>query len=456
MDSSKNFKDKLVPLTKVVNAALMSNRADVGKEKEAYFHFAGRAGKKLQTESFHIGKQRALLTVNHSTKTATLPIAFDEESFVGYIENGQRVSLRRNTNLINEATTEEIECEDSCPKCQQDKGICNDLETTETEEVVIVNSTSATKTVIKKLYPNGDYFLETTTPYYNTVTETVEYATTKEFIVALSLKSCGCLDTSEENLDKVKSCCPDVYNCYFSSYCGACDTDLGGYRVLPESGLIQLDYRFDKKQLYIEFNTTLPRIRGEYVVPAYSFETMVKLVSFMAVEGNKSVPLQEREWRFNHYRIERGNMEKVMGRISLANIIKIVNSVPKFDWELKDDSPTKCKATSSPYVSEITSSNVCDTAAISCGTSSSVGTKLTPFQIAVKVGEGSQAPVAGEYTYTNSGLVGALNLETILVGKNDETRIDGDFTFDSITGTITRINPWNDGDSLIAGFAKLV
>ncbi len=455
MDNSKAFQDKLVPLSKVVNSALLTGYQDAGKSKELYTHFAGRAAKKLQTETFHIGKQRALLTVNHSTKTATLPIAFDEEVFVGYIENGQRVSLRRNTNLINEATTEEITCEDSCPKCQQDKGICNDLETTETEEVVIVNGTTVTKTVIKKLYPNGDYFLETTTPYYNTVTETVEYATTKEFIVALSLKSCGCLDTSDENLRKVQSCSPDVYNCYFSSYCGTCDTDLGGYRILPESGLIQLDYRFDKDQLYIEFNTTLPRIRGQYVVPSYSFETMVKLINFMAVEGNRSVPLQEREWRFNHYRIERGNMEKVMGRVSLANIIKIVNSVPKFDWELKNDFPTTCRATSNPYISEITSSNVCETAAVSCPTNS-IGQKLTPFQLAVKVGLGSQAPIEGEFTYQNDGLIGALNLETILVGKNDETQIDGDFTFDPVTGTITRVNPWNDGDSLIAGFAKLV
>ncbi len=454
MDSSKNFQGKLVPLSKVVNAAIMSNSEDVGKVKEKYFHFAGRAAKKLQTESFHIGKQRALLTVNHSTKTATLPIAFEEEVFVGYVENGQRVSLKRNTNLINESTTEEITCEDSCPKCQQDKGICNDLETTETEEVVIVNGTSATKTVIKKLYPNGDYFLETTIPYYNTVTATVEYATTKEFIVALSLKSCGCLDTSDENLRRVQSCSPDVYDCYFSSYCGACDTDLGGYRILPESGLIQLDYRFDKDQLYIEFNTTLPRIRGQYVVPSYSFETMVKLVSFMAVEGNKSVPLQEREWRFNHYRIERGNMEKVMGRISLANIIKIVNSVPKFDWEMSASS-TVSRATSNPYISEIVSSSVCETTALSCPTNS-VGQRLVPFQLAVKVGVGSQAPIAGEYTYQNDGLIGALNLEKILVAKNDETRIDGDYTFDPIEGRITRVNPWNDGDSLIAGFAKLV
>ena len=151
MADKKCFTDKLVPLSKVVNAALLSSYQDAGRSKELYYHFAGRAAKKLQTETFHIGKQRALLTVNHATKTVTLPIAFDEEVFVGYIENGQRVSLRRNTNLINEATTEEIECEDSCPKCQQDKGICNDLETTETEEVVIVNGSTSAVTAVSAI-----------------------------------------------------------------------------------------------------------------------------------------------------------------------------------------------------------------------------------------------------------------------------------------------------------------
>lgn len=459
MTDCNGYDKRLIPLSRVVNAALIDSYEDVGKSREIYSHWTARGVRKLQKEALRLGIKRVLLTVNHNTKTATLPPDCDDVQFVGYIENGVKVPLTIGNNLINDASIEDIPCEDACPKCNEDKGICNDLTVSEEEEIVIVNSGNYTKTTIKKLYPNGDYYLETTIPYYNTVTVAVEYVTTKEFIVALDLKSCGCPERTEENIEKIRCCNSDVYDCYYSGCSTACDSSIGGYKIFPESGLIQLDYRFKKEKVYIEYVGFMPKVNGQYAIPEVAFETLVAWVKWKSVENRRNILPYERDFIFKNYRRERCNMEKMMGRISLSSIINAINQTPKFDIDLGYGHSTGCIGTSNEYVSQITSSkvsdDVCSSVNASCGTNNGT-THVTPFQLAVIAGNGSGTPVAGEYTYTNLGLVGALNLNSIIINNNNETTLNGDFTFNSITGTITRINPWIAGDTLIAAFAKLV
>lgn len=72
---------------------------------------------------------------------------------------------------------------------------------------------------------------------------------------------------------------------------------------------------------------------------------------------------------------------------------------------------------------------------------------LIPFVtsgiITVKVDGEAGSPVVNEYTYQNDILIGR-SVEYILVNKGPETLIDEDFTFNSATGTITRVNKWFD------------
>jgi hypothetical protein len=453
---------KLVPITRVVNAALIDDYGDNTKSREQYMHWAARGVKGLQSQVLKLGKRRVMLDVNKSFQSATLPPDFAQENlqFVGYIDHeGYRVALGNDQKLTNEKSIENIECEDACPKCNQDKGICNDLDVTESEEQVIVNGGNYTKTTIKKLYPDGRYYIEVTTPYYNTVTSAVEYATTKQFITELDLKVCGCVEDSESNMSKIKQHACNVYDCYYSPYSDCCDTDMGGYKIFPEIGVIQLDYKYKFDKVYIEYIGCMPKINGQYGVPEVAFETLVSWVKFKAVENKKNLSLSERQWVFSNYMRERGNMEKIMGRVSLSSLIKILNEAPKFEVEI--DYGWGTYGNNTPYhgVTQITSSkvseSVCEAAQATCGTGN--GTKnITPFQLAVIAGNGSGTPVAGQFTYTNGGLKDAVNVNTISVNKAEETTLSGDFTFDATTGTITRTNPWFAGDTLIIGFAKLV
>lgn len=459
MNDCSTLSRKMIPLSKVVNAALIDGYENVGRSKELAFHWATRGVKKLQTETLRTNKRNVILTVNHNTKTATLPPDCDEVLFVGVFDaNRNKIPMKRNNNLVNDESIETIACDNLCEKCNQSLSICEDLEVTEETEIVIVNGSSYTKTTIKKLYPNGHYYLETTIPYYNVVTESVEYATTKEFITALDLQSCGCLETTEENLAKLRTCCPNVYDCYYTTCSSACNPDLGGWKVFEELGLLQLDFNYPYTKVYVEFRGFMRKVNGEYVVPEVAFETLVEYTKFKFIRNKGNVPRSVSEMVLDDYRRERGNMRKTLGKVSFSTILNAIRKLPRFDIDWGSNCPTKCAATSSEFVNIITSSSVssdvCETNGVA--DDENCGRCLSPFQLAVVAGAGSEAPVQGLNTYYNPELVGAVNLTHIIVNSNNETILAGDFTFNSVTGIITRINPWFDGDILIAAFAKFV
>ena len=59
--------------------------------------------------------------------------------------------------------------------------------------------------------------------------------------------------------------------------------------------------------------------------------------------------------------------------------------------------------------------------------------------------------IAGSNDIQNNDLIGATELHEISVNKVLEY-LDEDFTFDDVTGTITRLNQWFAGDKMVAKF----
>lgn len=62
-------------------------------------------------------------------------------------------------------------------------------------------------------------------------------------------------------------------------------------------------------------------------------------------------------------------------------------------------------------------------------------------------------PTSGEYTYQNDLLIGATDLRFIIVDNVTETN-GADFTFNSITGTITRNNQFIEGSRIVIPFNR--
>jgi hypothetical protein len=460
---------RTVPLMKVVSAAIIDMHEDVGRYQQMGLHWAARGLKKLDREYLKTGLRKVLLTVNKSTRTATLPPDFSSEKFVGIIsDKGCKVPLRYNKNIIDEKNIEDVPCDDKCPKCEQPSAICNELSITEDTVLVTVNGIPAQQTIIKKLYPNGDYYLETITPVWDIGTSGIIYNTSKQFITALDLKPCGCIDETPANMEKLQTCCPETYACWFAPCDNACDDDYGGYRIFEESGLVYFDKPEKFSKVYLEYYGFLPKKNGQYQVPEVSFETLVNFVKFKVVENKRNIPLWERQWTFEQYRRERKAMEKATARISLSRILYYIGIIPKFDIDCPVDD-INCGGASLTNIVEVaaataTDSSTCNTEAMPeqdcpCPPLPQI---LTPFQLAVVAGIGA-GPVPGQHTYAPAALINAQNLNAIIVNNNHETILAGQFSFNATNGQISRFqgdgltpNPWQSGDILIINYAKLV
>ena len=461
---------KLVPLSRVVAAALIDTYEDKGKMQQMFSHWACRGLAKLQQETLKRGKQRAILCVNPNTRTATLPADFKQELFVGYINSrGIKIPLSINFDITNEGSITDLS--DTCKVCNQKKSICNDLTVTEDSETVVINNAFYDKTTIKKLYPNGDYFLEITTPYQNLDNDVVEYITTKEFIGKIKLKPCGCVEETTENIQTIHDCCYDAWCCHFTSCSSVCDTKAGGYNIFEEEGLIQFDFNFPYTKIYIKYLGFVPKINGQFAVPEVAFETLVNWTKWKSVANKKSVPKWERDDFFEHYRRERRNMERILGRISLSIILKAIHTNPKFDYD--SDFNSFCGTPNTiAYVSS--ASTECSPAPVSTGTGNTTNNTInniitnvinnnithifnnyTELRLIVDGKAGS--PVAGSNDYQNDALIGATGLAMINVNKNTEYKGE-DYSFNGVTGTITRANQWQGGppaDIAVLDFTRL-
>lgn len=442
------------PLHKVVAAAMVDSYMDISQAgvQHTYSHWILRGLEKLTNEVLKTGTIRVLLHVNKNTHTATLPPGFKEETFVGEINQfNEKVPIFINSAITNENNIETIECEDKCPKCNANKAICEDLQVTEDTVLVVINGETYEQTIIKKLYPNGDYYLETRIPVLNIETDIVEYTTQKEFIAHISLKPCGCIEETAENIATIQTCCPDVYCCYYAPCCQT-NSD-ASYRIFEETGLIQLkNYHSDK--LYMEYRGFLAKKNGVWQVPKVCFETLVEYGKFKAVDGKQNISLSVKDWRLEQYKRERSNMNKVLFRTSLANIIHSSLLVPKFDWYVKVQdwcSTPQTTVSVTPAVSDCAADN------LSICNSSTNQTQLL-FSYAGIVGIGD-APTDSSTSYQNDKFKNALNLTYLIIDNTIYSLNKGDFTLDTTTGTIslTGGNSFFTGSSvIIPTFSKLI
>lgn len=445
---------KQVPLSKVVAASIIDTYSDIGRTEQRNSHWAARGLKKLYTEALPKIKHKAWLPVNANTHTATLPLDFDEETFIGFVDKRwHKVPIKLNTAITDTINIVDVPCESACTKCGQDTNICNDLVVTEQVNLIVINSSTYEQTIIKKLYPNGDYFLETSTPVLDIESDTVLYAKSREFIVNFDLKPCGCLDTTPLNTTNLQNHCPDIYCNYYSTCDNRCCSDYGGYKIFEESGLIQLDQRYPFDKVYIEYNGFISKINGQYYVPMVAFETLVEWIKWKEIANKKSVSLAEREWQKQNYRRERGNMTKVLGRASLQFIIQASNQIPQFSFDLPYyNNWYGCFSQDAGVIAATAAAAVPSANPDCCTTTTFIN--RTAFTLAVKVGQPG-APVDGTSVYQNNVLIGALDVNYVFLAKQIFTILDGDFSFNSATGTID-ISPsiFVTDDTLIVNYNK--
>jgi hypothetical protein len=451
---------KQVPLIKVVRAAITDVWGNISELQQLYSFWASRGLKKLQRETLKVGKTRVLLTVNPNTKTATLPLDFDEDFFVGIInDKGQKVALNLSSTLADNCNIDEVDFEDKCTSCNQDKTICEDLAVTEEVTLVVINGNTYEDKVIKKLYPNGDYYLETTKWYLNITSDAVESNTTKEFITNFGLKPCGCLETTVENIAKIQTTCPDVFACHYA--CGCNEVLKYGYAIFEDTGLIQFDFNFPYSKVYLEYRGFMSKKNGQYQVPEVAFETLVEWTKYKAVKDKKGVEKWRIDALLESYTSERKAMNKVRARFSIETIIAAIRRTPKLNLDYNDSwyscfdrSALNNALSGASGGSSSSSGGTGDNTTIINNYPTTIINNAS-YQLAVKTGNGAGHPVDNTTTYQNNILKNATDLNIIFLARQTLTKDDGDFSFDAVSGTITLTSStFFTGDSLVVPYNK--
>lgn len=454
--------NNFIPISKVVEAVMVDMYADQATAglQQRCFHHAVRGYQKLNNESLKGslgGVSRVMLKVNKLTNTVTLPLGFKQELFIGIIDfYGTKVPLRLRSDIVDPqiGITEQVE---QCPTCKANKRACRDLEITETTEYDIINGNTYERTIVKKMYPDGRYFLESRIPVLNIDTNEIEYTTQKQFIAKIELEDCGCPKRTEENMEIIKTCDPATYCQYYAPCTSA--TLNAGYNVLLEQGCIAFTKNFPHDSIYIEYRTFLPKVNGQYMIPDICLETLVNYVKFKLVENKPNVSESSKQIMFDRYRIERQNFKKVFYRFDLWAILDAATRLPKFEVSIEPNE-TYCSTTMT--VSQSLAASVCDDCSTNGGSTnggsgssgsgggSSTQKQFVPFSYAGIVGVGN-APVDGSSTYQNDIFKNALQLENIYIANTIYNRVKGDFTIDTVSGTISIApNTFVSGDPIIA------
>lgn len=527
----------MVPINSVVRQAILDTYGEYVNEEARFTAWAIRGIKKLTRQTLKSNKRYVILNVNKNLKTAVLPCDFKQEVFVGIINScGEKIQLNINPNIVNTENIEDIPCENECDKncgCYP-KQLCEDLVTTQVINKIRINDTDYDETVTSTLMPNGEYFVVTTTPYLNVAGSGIIYKDKKEYVTTFDVADCGCIAKTDRNICKLENICFDLFCCYCTS-CTTSNTDFGGYRIFTDSNIIKFDSAMNFDKVYMEYRGFLPKVGNEYLVPEVAFETLVNFSKFKSVENKKGVSMSDKTWHWDRYLIEYGNMNKVLGRMSITDILHSALTVPTFDYNVRQCSPSSPGSTFNtnqnptvitntvfvPTPSASLPSTGCNPAIITTngqemenGTTYHNATLIgVPFRVfanafnrmmhsdeyevlstggfrvltgvytlvdefdiypkwcdvntddipativmgnrkkAIKVDGNTGSPVNGQFTYQSDDLIGA-QVEDIIVNRTLETAIDGDFTFDSVTGTITRVNQWVTDDTAVINYIK--
>lgn len=321
-----------VAMNKVVKQAALDMYEDFGSVESRYTAWGIRQLKELCAQTLKgTGKRFVVLNINKNINSAVLPCDFKEEIFVGGINHcGEKIALNINPNIVSHEMVEEIPCDTPCDaKCEcYPKQLCNDLTTTQVINQILLNDTYYDETVTTTMLPNGEYYIVTTTPILGQ--NGLEYLERKEYVTSFDIETCGCIKKTPRNTARLENLCWDAFCCYCTP-CKTTTTDFGGYRIFLENGTIIFDGAMPFKKVYLEYRGFLPKKGNEYQVPEVAFECLVEAIKFRSVKNRKGVSRSDKEWHWQHYLIARDNMNKVRGRMALADIVESALRVPNFD-----------------------------------------------------------------------------------------------------------------------------
>jgi|694.fasta_scaffold00239_66 hypothetical protein len=217
---------------------------------------------------------------------------------------------------------------DVLKKCDCNDALKSCIESTEvTIEYVNIDAVNYQKVVTKKVYTNGDVYIETSSPYEkfdangDTLGE-VDIVVDKQMICNLALKECGCIEISQENIKKIESfCCHET----FLKCNQICNDELNqpNEDYLSQNGTGYYSYSEPNRNVYLYGNIpsqvlvnyiTTGESESDELIPNYAFMTFVKGMDWINSRYSKTMNRLEKREIEREYSASKSELELKLPR----------------------------------------------------------------------------------------------------------------------------------------------
>lgn len=306
----------------------MRTGEDYTKVKSSYQHYAGMSWDEINRQYIGSKIEKAVLSVHKNFKSITIPLCAKQILGVYLIDDcGDLIALNPNgklTSLIDDLS------EEKCSSCNQSKDVCAELMQMQPEETVVTIDGQDYINSVTKYFEGSNYYQIRKTWVKNYINNLVEEVETKEFLTEFDFLECGCLGTSEENINKVKEHCFTTY-CSCFAPCRKSEYDIGSYKVEEGLGIIQLSRDFEYDKAFVKWRSSLPRVNGELVLPEEAFLSVVSGGCYYSVCGKKNISESRIMMYERQYKKDKGNMHIERCRMDSNALFHKIIKIPKFD-----------------------------------------------------------------------------------------------------------------------------
>lgn len=341
-----------------------------------------------------------------------------------------------------------------CNACDNQNCLCPIIADNISNIDVVIYDTVYTNRISSRVLKNGDIVEERYEwiPSYNadsSFKEAVEVPSQK-IICSLDLSPCGCPLDSQENIEKILKCGCGITNCtpFVRDRYPAIYNKFGYYKKDEVNRQINV-FNTQGRKTRLKQTIVVYQSNGEDVlIPEYAKPALIALLNWTKIMYSPVYTYNDEIRAKRNFKREKNEMIKYLNPIPYELIVHGDNAITRSDTHANqyaydngcDYEPTVC-ATPITTVNEVRTTN---TIIIQDGATDSVN---------VKVDGTAGNPVAGQITWQSNKLIGAVNVDLIIVNKNTEDEGD-DFTLDNVTGILTRNTQWYTGDKLIIPLFK--
>jgi hypothetical protein len=322
-DKIKPYKDldEWVPLSKVVDYAVIDDYDDAQVNRQRFNNWAIRGYRKLNLNLLRIVKD-VLIPVDPRTGTGRLPDDFRKVISAGYYNMCGDYTPITQVALIEVLDGEKSKC--GCEKCGCSKDSFCDSVSFERLEEPSEYGASYINTIIRKFDKASKTYKEQREEWITKDGSLIQSTTVRD-LCTLDVQPCGCISETTQNIERLRSCgCCGVWD-YFGTRGNYCYDDY--FSIDEKNRLIHVgdgQIRFVRMKYW----AYLPCIDGEVYFPGVAVECLAAWILWKRDSRRRGIGLGEKQLSYLQYKQERRELRRNLFPIRISVVRNALNLIP--------------------------------------------------------------------------------------------------------------------------------